>query len=238
MLTELTAENKILAERIKRLETKVRQLQELQRMIGHDLRGPVNTIGSLLELVEVDPKEEIESVLPMLKDVASKAEQIINGLMEIAELHMKEDIAFDVCDVRAVAEEVINSGKINMQGVIVQYNLSVPVIEYPKIYLHTVLYNLISNAVKYRSNNNCEIEIGTSQQNGKTILYVKDNGVGFDAEKNKKALFKPGKIFHAGYEGKGLGLFLTKNIVEKFDGAISLESEVNKGTTVTISLKA
>jgi signal transduction histidine kinase len=112
-----------------------------------------------------------------------------------------------------------------------------PTFSISDIHLNTVLQNIISNAVKYASDNPDRakfIEVITKIDDGTRSIIIKDNGIGFDSNFQKEKLFKPFKRFHHEKTGSGIGLYLTKLIVENYNGKIQLQSEVGKGTTVKI----
>ena len=108
----------------------------------------------------------------------------------------------------------------------------------PNKYIVSMLHNLVSNALKYRSAERApEIVIRTRNDSGGTVLSVADNGVGIDLARHGEHLFKIGKVFHDNPDSKGFGLFMTKAQVESIGGNIWIESAAGKGTTFFIMLK-
>jgi signal transduction histidine kinase len=106
-----------------------------------------------------------------------------------------------------------------------------------KSYLQSILYNLVSNSIKYRSDNrNPIIRISCIKQKERTVISVVDNGNGIDLAMFQKQLFGLYKRFDLSKEGRGLGLHMTKTQVEALGGEIKVESELGKGTTFTITL--
>jgi anti-sigma regulatory factor (Ser/Thr protein kinase) len=105
--------------------------------------------------------------------------------------------------------------------------------------LTSILYNLISNAIKYRSlDRPLEITI-TAQEDGDYIrIDVVDNGIGLDVERYKEKLFGLYKRFHTHTEGKGIGLFLVKLQTEVLGGKVDVKSTPGKGTTFSIYIKS
>jgi signal transduction histidine kinase len=108
-----------------------------------------------------------------------------------------------------------------------------------KAYVYSIFYNLISNAVKYRSaERRLEIDIDLIEQSAQGIVIsFSDNGQGFDMEKAGPHLFKLYKRFHNSAEGRGLGLFLVKTQIEALGGTIEVFSQVNVGTRFLIHFK-
>jgi anti-sigma regulatory factor (Ser/Thr protein kinase) len=104
--------------------------------------------------------------------------------------------------------------------------------------VHSILYNLVSNAVKYRSTDRSStIQINYREEDSFYIITVTDNGLGIDINRDRDNLFKLYKRFHHHTEGKGLGLYLVKLQAEALGGSISVDSELNRFTTFTVKLK-
>lgn len=102
--------------------------------------------------------------------------------------------------------------------------------------LHSILYNLVSNGIKYRSmERKPEITIKSSSQPDSYQITVEDNGLGIDMESFGSKLFSLYKRFHLHTEGRGLGLFLVKLQVDALEGKIEVESEIEKGTKFTLT---
>jgi len=111
-----------------------------------------------------------------------------------------------------------------------------PSITYNRTYMESILLNLVTNSIKYRSEEHApKILIKTSNLNGRIQLTIKDNGLGIDLNKHGHKLFGLNKTFHRHAEAKGVGLYLTKIQIESMGGTISASSKVNEGTTFTIT---
>ncbi|WAC02889.1 ATP-binding protein [Lacinutrix neustonica] len=108
-------------------------------------------------------------------------------------------------------------------------------IYYNSAYLESIMQNLISNAIKYKHPDRNPLVVITSQfSNGNIIFKFSDNGLGIDLEKYGQDIFELYKTFHHNKDAEGVGLYLIKNQIESFGGKISIESEVNVGTTFTV----
>ena len=106
-----------------------------------------------------------------------------------------------------------------------------------KSYLHSILYNLISNALKYRaSDRESEISLSADTVGEEVLLQVADNGIGIDLEQHGANLFKMYHRFTDLREGRGLGLYLVKVQTESMGGHIEVQSQVGKGTTFSVWL--
>ena len=106
-----------------------------------------------------------------------------------------------------------------------------------KSYFESIIYNLISNALKYKSKQRKpRVDINVNKSNNITYILVSDNGIGINMEKDGKNLFGLYKRFNFDVEGKGLGLHMTKIQVEAMGGEISVDSQVEVGSTFKIRL--
>jgi hypothetical protein len=102
----------------------------------------------------------------------------------------------------------------------------------------SILYNLISNSIKYRSKERSPvIEVTSTEDEAYFILKVRDNGIGIDINYHKDHLFKLYKRFHQHIEGKGLGLYLVKLQAEALKGDVTVNSEINRFTEFTIRIE-
>lgn len=104
----------------------------------------------------------------------------------------------------------------NLNNVVIDQQFHLPEIRYSHMQLRSILYNLVSNAIKYASPDRPpRVSIRTFHKDGQTILEVEDNGVGIDLDKHGDKLFQMFKRFHSDHPGSGLGLYAVKQIVEK-----------------------
>jgi signal transduction histidine kinase len=120
---------------------------------------------------------------------------------------------------------------------IIKTSFEVSSIEFPLIYMKSIFYNMISNSLKYTNPDIPPvIELSSRIEQGKTMLEFKDNGLGIDLNIHRGNMFKLNKVFHRGFDSKGVGLFMTKTQIETFGGSINVESEPGLGTTFIITL--
>jgi signal transduction histidine kinase len=146
---------------------------------------------------------------------------------------MLADVSFSelINEVKSIFNKLIIEGNIRFKYDFTRANSVITL----KTYLASILYNLISNSIKYRQpGTELLIEIESYKEDCKTILLFKDNGKGIDMEKNSEKIFGLYQRFDNTVEGKGMGLFMIKNQVESMDGNISVRSEINKGTEFRI----
>jgi signal transduction histidine kinase len=226
---------------ISSLSNKLKQLEGINHIIAHNLRGPAANIKMLAELLEGKKIPEVEKdddftigeALQYINDSTSSLINTLDTLIEAADIQLNETIKAENCNVQDIVRSIIDQlhGFIQQKKATVALMLEITRINYPKAYLQSILYNFINNALKYsKPDTQLEITISTYVQNGRTVLTVKDNGLGIDLEAYGSRMFKLNQVFHSGYESKGIGLYITKTQIESLGGTISVKSEVNKGS--------
>jgi signal transduction histidine kinase len=159
--------------------------------------------------------------------------------MSVLEIRLSKHIEFDDCDVTEIISGVSKmlNGQILSKKAVITCDLNVPIIQFPRIYLESIVYNMISNSLKYSNSEIAPIiHIQSDKVNGRVQLRFKDNGLGIDLKKHGMNMFQLNKVFHKGFDSKGVGLFMTKTQIETFGGSIQVESEPNVGTEFTITL--
>lgn len=113
-----------------------------------------------------------------------------------------------------------------------------PFLNFNKAYLESIFFNLVSNAIKYRSPaRHLKIMVSSENINDEVVVKFSDNGLGLDIALYKERLFSLYQRFHDHAEGKGLGLFLVKSQMEALNGSIDIESSVGIGTTFILKFK-
>lgn len=223
---------------LQKLQDQNTQLDEFAHIISHNLRSPVGNIQALLSFLnDKSTIDDFKLIFEKLKNTSANLSETMNELMDT--LKIKKSTTIEKVELRFkdILDRVIQSleGNLIQCGASVTFDFKEPTVNYPKTYLESILQNLISNAVKYRSDERMlEIHLETSKKGNTTILKVSDNGQGIDMERYGEKLFGMHKTFHHHKEARGVGLFLTKTQIETMGGQIYATSEVNKGTTFII----
>jgi len=234
----LLSQNKQLLKTQQALEKKISQLKEFAGIITHDVRGPAHNVHKMLEMYETSNDPEIKAAtFDYLKKVSNDLTKNLHELIQILQIHLEKDIPVSECTFKDVIDSVclqLNE-TIQLKNAEINIDLKADTIIYPRIFLQSILYNLLSNSLKYTQPNvSPVIEITTFYDKEKIILTVKDNGLGIDMTKFGHLLFKFQKSFHSGFESKGIGLYLIKNQIEDQGGNISAISNPSKGTIFTV----
>ncbi len=204
------------------------------------MRAPVARLKGLMYIFEktsgVDKQNN--DVIRKIVNSAHEMDEVLSDMNSILELKNKDigqsyevDIEVIIGKVRKILFDNLQESKAE-----IVLNLDVQNIHANEPYLESVIYNLVSNSIKYRSNKRTlRINISTYKDNSKVVLKISDNGVGIDLSKFEEKLFGLYQRFHDHVVGKGLGLYLVKTQVEALGGNIEIESKVDKGTTFKIS---
>lgn len=239
--SELVEANNILTETNTELIKHNNELRQFSFSVSHNLRGPVASLLGLVGLV--DPKNMSGENLQILKHIQASTENldtIIKDLIKIIDI--RQDI-FQIRQKIFLEEEFkaihdILANEIYTHHVAFRNDFSRCEIIYSvKPMIHSILYNLISNSIKYRSlEQQPVIEISSEDSEHHFTITIKDNGLGIDLNTHKDDVFKLYRRFHRHVEGRGLGLYLVKLQCEALGGNIEVESELNKFTQFTLHL--
>ena len=208
-------------------------------MAAHDLRSPVANLKSLTTLWH-SGYDNHELIIEKVENSVIRLDDTLSGLIQILDIQQYEhnprsEVAFDTIYRELVAEmePLIRSAEVSLRT-----DFTAPSICYIEPFLESVMRNLLSNALQYRSPHRAsEITLSTRRDNGFVLLQVQDNGVGIDLKRSRDKLFKAFERLTREGEGRGIGMHLVKNMVEKNEGFIEVESEVDQGTTFKIYLK-
>ena len=240
--SELIDKNSKLTETNSELIKHNNELRQFSYTVSHNLRGPVASLLGLINLIDPDRIHDLDrDVFSHLMTATRQLDQIIKDLSKIIDIRhdifrirQRIDLGSELFDITQVLRKEIEEQhveiKTNLGGCTHIYSI--------KPMVSSILYNLISNAIRYRSNERTPvIHIKSHENDDYYFLEVEDNGLGIDLNHNKDHLFRLYKRFHFHTEGKGLGLYLVKLQCESLSGTIDVESEVNRFTRFKIRLR-
>jgi|GEM_PF-1204151 len=240
---ELRKANDQLSNLNKNLLNQNKQLEDFAHITSHNLRAPIANLKALMQMHnDAAAQQERDLYLGMVHEVIKKIDETLNDLVEVVQIRKdvnveKEKLVFaerlqKVKDVLLVDIETSN--------IQITYNFTEePSIEYPRVYLDSILQNFITNAIRYRSSERTPVvHLQTWKENDNIILSVEDNGVGIDMERFGNKLFGFRKTFHKNKDAKGIGLFITKTQVEAMGGSIRAESNPGEGTKFIITFRS
>jgi PAS domain S-box-containing protein len=210
---------------------------------AHDLRSPLSNLRMILDLLNKSQVEnKRQELLNALNISVNKLDQTVNGLVKIIEIQSTDTSVVTVLKLEDILTTVKDelSHKFEEQEVELKVDLSrASEIKFIEAYLISIVKNIVGNALKYYSPKRpLKVAVQSEWKDGFLVLAISDNGVGMDLNKYGKNIFKPFTRFSKIADGKGLGLYLVKNMVEKNGGRIEVESELDVGTTFRIFLKS
>ena len=224
------------------LINKINQLEELSHIIAHNLRGPAANIKMLSGALLADNEEKVftqEEALGLIEESSGVLMSSLATLMEITEIKLNKEIPYNDCNVKEMINDISKQlySTVYEKHAVIKQELEVTNISYPKAYLENILYNFISNALKYsKTDVPPEITVITAMKNDRVQVTVKDNGLGIDMARYGDRIFKLNQVFHQGYDSKGVGLYITKTQVESLGGSIEVKSSVDVGSEFIVTL--
>jgi PAS domain S-box-containing protein len=241
--TELISKQKLQLEEFnKHLENKNRQLSSFAHIVSHNLRAPVSNLLALKDLyketIGIDDKEMLMSKFEIVIDHLNET---LNELIESVKIQgntgiVHDNVSFDAVFTKTLS--ILNIQILDSKAVVTSNFAEAPSIKYPKLYMESILLNLLSNSIRYRAPDRiAQIHFRTEIINNEIVLIATDNGLGIDLKKYGHKLFGLSKTFHRHPDSKGVGLFMTKTQIEAVGGSVTVESEVDKGTIFKIILK-
>jgi PAS domain S-box-containing protein len=229
LISELTQNNK--------------DLKQFSYITSHNLRAPLSNLTGLLNLIEDIPVEdpELKEILGGFHKSTLLLNETVNDLTKVIIIKDNASIIKEDVLLNDVLEKVLNqlAFQIDLGKPIIKIDFKqISILNINKTYIESILLNLLTNSLKYKSDNRkLKINITSNKIDNYSILNFQDNGIGIDLERNGDKIFGLYQRFHNYPDSKGLGLYLVKSQVEAMGGTISIESKVDKGTTFTITLK-
>ena len=219
-----------------------KSLEQFAYIVSHNLRAPVANILGIAGIM-ADTRlstEEKDLLNGGIIESVQKLEIVVRDLNQILEVkkeheELKETVHFStfVNDIKISIKHIIaDDVHISCDFTAVNELFTI------RSYMYSIFYNLILNSIKYRRQQiPCIIAINSQVANNCVIISFADNGMGIDLTLRRDDVFGLYKRFHTNIEGKGMGLFMVKTQVEAIGGRISLDSEINKGTTFKIEFE-
>ncbi|WP_229734116.1 PAS domain-containing sensor histidine kinase [Flavobacterium orientale] len=239
-ITEEKNQEKEKEQLIRELTQNNKDLKQFSYITSHNFRAPLSNLTGLLNLLEDIPieNEELKEILNGFNKSTKLLNDTIEDLVKVVIIKDNPSIQKEEVKVNEVFENVFF--QLNNQINLHKPNLKIEidenvVLQINKAYLESIILNLVSNAIKYRSTERkLKISIKVFEIDSKVHLEIADNGIGIDLVKNEDKIFGLYQRFHNYPDSKGLGLYLVKSQVEAMGGTITVSSAVNKGTTFNI----
>jgi PAS domain S-box-containing protein len=242
---ELNESNQKLSRTNAELDRTNKDLDNFVYTASHDLKAPILNMEGLLNLLGKQIKEEIEQnlvasrVYESLYASVARFKNTISDLTQVAKINKDnpEDITY--VDLSEVYEQVRKDlePQILEAGAEIDIHLDCPQVHFSKKNLQSILYNLLSNALKYRSSEReLFVRISCYSNQSHHLLTIEDNGLGMDMRQEEK-IFALFKRLHTHVEGTGIGLYIVKKMLENGGGKIEVESKLGVGSTFKVYFK-
>jgi PAS domain S-box-containing protein len=205
-------------------------LEQFIYTVSHDLRSPLVTVKTFLGYLENDistrNQERVAQDLQYIHSAADKMKLLLDELLELCRIDRVESTPVTIT-LREIVAEVLDllAGTIDDRCIDIRLPEADLALSGDRSRFCQVWQNLVENAIKYsQSNADVQIEIGVQQANGKTVFFVRDNGIGI-APQYRDKIFGLFEKLDASSSGAGIGLAMVRRIIEKYGGRIWVESD-------------
>jgi signal transduction histidine kinase len=225
---------------IENLSKQNQDLEQFSYIISHNLRAPVARILGLMNVLD---KSEIVSpnnqkVIDYLEKSTQNLDEVIKDLTQIISIRKNLTSNKELVNLKTELDTVLSyfTEQIKQNHIRIDYNFEEKYINSIKSYVHSIAFNLISNAIKYKSNKRALIiNVKSEIVDNFVCLSIKDNGIGVNLTNvDTYKIFGLYQRMHDHVEGKGLGLYLVKTQIEFLNGKVSIDSKLDVGTTFKV----
>jgi len=231
------------AQRTAELTGANQELEAFTYSVAHDLRAPLRHIDAFSKIL----REEYAAVLPpecerylqSIRNSSQHMSRLVDDLLNLARVG-RQELKREPTSLDRLVAEVMTEFKDEIKGRQIEWKIQpLPTIECDPGLMRLFFVNLLSNALKYtRPRPIAEIEIGSMEVKATKVVYVRDNGVGFNMKYADK-LFRVFQRLHRAddFEGTGVGLATVERIVQRHGGRVWAEAAVDKGATFYLTIK-
>lgn len=216
-----------------------KKLINFAHIVSHNLRSHSANFSMLLNfLSEEEDEAEKAHILEMLNQASDSLLETLENLNQVVDINTNVTLGKKPLNLN----ESIDKVRQNLSALLDKNNVKIinnipndlTVWSVPA-YLDSIILNLVTNAVKYRSPERSPIITMDAKKREKTLIFsVSDNGLGIDLERYGDKIFGMYKTFHNRKDAKGIGLYIIKNQIEAMGGSITVNSEVDKGATFNV----
>jgi len=229
-------------QRTAELEAANRELEAFTYSVAHDLRAPLRHIDGFSKLLLDEHHEQLSApaqhYLTRIRDATQRMGQLVDELLNLSRVG-RQELRCQIVGLNSQVDEVRRELEPEMEGREIDWKIGqLPFVECDPALMRQVFANLLSNALKFtRPRERAIIEVGTMTREGQDVVFVRDNGVGFNMKYADK-LFGIFQRLHRqeDFEGTGVGLATVQRIVHKHGGLTWAEGELGKGATFFFTL--
>jgi PAS domain S-box-containing protein len=241
-IEELRRSEEALREKTAQLEAANRELEAFSYSVSHDLRAPLRQIGGFSRILQEEFAAALEPdalhYLFRIEQGTSRMGQLIDDLLGLSRISRRA-MTLQVTGLNSVVEEAVAGLAPECERRAVEWKIgALPFVECDPSLMKVVFQNLLSNALKFtRPRDPAVIEVGRTEREGQTVIFVRDNGVGFSMKYADK-LFGVFQRLHRAedFEGTGVGLVTVQRIIQRHGGRIWAEAELDQGATFYFTL--
>lgn len=225
-------------------EASNRELEAFTYSVSHDLRAPLRHISGFSKLLTEEYGStltpEAQHHLQRIQEGTQRMGQLVDDLLNLGRVG-RQGLRLQATNLKRLIEDVISESLPDTEERQVEWEIDdLPFVECDPGLMKQVFQNLLSNAVKFtRPRSQAVIEVGQKDQEGTPVVFVRDNGIGFNMKYADK-LFGVFQRLHRteDFEGTGVGLATIQRIIQKHGGRIWAEAELDKGATFYFTLGA
>jgi signal transduction histidine kinase len=220
-----------------------RELKQLSYTTSHDLRAPLSNIITCLDLIKTSQikDEETLELLEILKMCGENLKNTLDTYVDAIAGNHNLHTDIESLNLSETLENVLQSIQsiVDSSGIKIYTNFSeTENVLFNKSFLESIFLNLLTNSIKYSQKDTIpKVKITSQSEKNFDLIIFTDNGVGFNMEEVDGKIFGLNQKFHNNDDSKGIGLYLIYNYITDLGGKITVESEVNKGTTFKIYFK-
>ncbi len=238
---KVTALNESLRQRAAELEEANSELEAFSYSVSHDLRAPLRHINGFVEILSEqtgNPDPKSARYLKFIGDSARHLGNLVDDLLAFSRMARTEMQLADT-DLNDLVRDVRTELGVAEGNRSIDWRIgNLPVIHCDTAMLRLVFVNLLSNAIKYTGRQEeAEIEVGTTTNSKEHVIFVRDNGVGFEMKHADKLFGVFQRLHHAEeFEGTGIGLANVRRIIQRHGGRTWAEGNPGKGATFYFSI--
>ncbi|MDB5323446.1 MAG: putative two-component system sensor histidine kinase [Phycisphaerales bacterium] len=229
----------------KRLSSEITEKEDFLRAVSHDLNAPLRNIDGMTTMLLMKHREKFdEDVVHRLERIQKNVKMetdLISELLELSRIKTRRQ-KMEIVDIRALVQDLtgIFEDDLRSRRIQILIDTELPLIHGEKSRLRQIFQNLIDNAIKYMGDGlTRQIRIGCNVRPQEAEFYVSDTGIGIEADEMSKVfvIFRRGRNTVAqNVAGKGVGLASVKSIIETYNGAIWVQSQVGQGSTFRFTI--
>ena len=219
-----------------------KRLLNFSYIVSHNLRSHTSNIESIIALIEsAESEDDRKEMMKLLKSVSNSLDETMHHLNEVVNINTNMSIVIEPLNLSQYLNKAMDvlSEQIKLHEA--SFIINVPddgIVNCNSAYLESILYNLISNAIRYRHPQRKPIiTINLYKKRDKDVIEISDNGIGIDLARHGDKIFGMYKTFSNNSDARGIGLLITKNQIDAMGGTITVDSKPNEGTTFKIYFK-